>query len=285
MVIQIGTETGTGADADTGTGTGSPAEAEVDRGPDGLGGADEEFRPVKSAARVLEVLEALATDGPLSLRDLAVRLEVPKSSMHALLRTMQRRGWLETDATGTLYSLGVRSLLAGSAYVDSDPVVRRTAPVLDQLAEQTGETVHLGRLEGGDVVYLAKRESRHPLRLFSSVGRRLPAHSVALGKALLAEMAPEAALACLPPHLPAMTPKTITDPARLLDELDRVRRAGYAVDDEESASDLRCFGVALRQRGGTRDAISISVPVVRLGDGVEQELVALLLQTRAALSL
>jgi DNA-binding IclR family transcriptional regulator len=251
---------------------------------DGDGTGADEFKPVKSAARVLEVLEVLATDGPLTLRDLATHLQVPKSSMHALLRTMQWRGWLETDATGTLYGLGVRSLLAGSAYVDSDAVVRQTAPVLDQLAAQTGETVHLGRLEGGDVVYLAKRESTHPLRLFSSVGRRLPAHSVALGKALLAEMAPEQALACLPQELQPSTSRTITDRGRLLEDLEQVRRVGYAVDDEESAADLRCFGVALRQRSATRDAISISVPLVRLGDGRQQEIVELLLRARALLS-
>jgi DNA-binding IclR family transcriptional regulator len=252
---------------------------------DGLltpGGDD--FTPVKSAARVLDVLETLASSGPLSLRDLAAQLEVPKSSMHALLRTMQRRGWLETDASGTLYGLGVRSLLAGSAYVDRDIVVRRTALVLDELAEQTGETVHLGRLEGSDVVYLAKRESSHPLRLFSSVGRRLPAHSVALGKALLAEMPPEAALARLPPVLEAHTPNTITDPERLLEDLEQVRRRGYAIDAEESASGLRCFAVSLRQQFGTHDAISISVPVARLRDGREEEIVALLLQAGAAVS-
>ncbi len=231
---------------------------------------------------MLEVLEVLAATGPLNLRDLATQLQVPKSSMHALLRTMQWRGWLETDATGTLYGLGVRSLLAGSAYVDSDVVVRQTAPILDQLAHETGETVHLGRLEGGDVVYLAKRESSHPLRLFSSVGRRLPAHSVALGKALLAEMDPEAALRRLPPVLQAMTPHTITDPKGLLEDLEHVRSIGYAIDAEESASGLRCFAVALRQRSGTRDAISISVPVARLRDGREDEIVGLLLQAGAS---
>lgn len=244
------------------------------------GAADGEFRPVKSAARVLDVLGTLAETGPLNLRDLAAHLQVPKSSMHALLRTMQWRGWLETDATGTLYGLGVRSLLAGSAYVDSDVMVRQTAPVLDELAQQTGETVHLGRLESSDVVYLAKRESKHPLRLFSSVGRRLPAHSVALGKALLAEMAPEAALACLPSTLQPMTPQTITDPQRLLENLEQVRRTGYAIDAEESASGLRCFAVALQQRSTTRDAISISVPVARLRDGHEEEIVGLLLRAR-----
>lgn len=242
----------------------------------------DDFRPVKSAARVLEVLEALASEGPLNLRDLAAHLHVPKSSMHALLRTMQRRGWLETDATGTLYGLGLRSLLAGSAYVDGDTVVRQTAPILDHLAARTGETVHLGRLEGSDVVYLAKRESIHPLRLFSSVGRRLPAHSVSLGKALLAEMSPDRVLASLPPQLQAITPHTITDPARLLEDLEEVRRVGYAVDEQEATVGLRCFGVALRHRSGTRDAISISVPIVRLADGRQEEIVDLLL--RAAVS-
>ena len=240
--------------------------------------SDGEFRPVKSASRVLEVLETLATEGPLNLRDLAAHLHVPKSSMHALLRTMQWRGWLETDATGTLYGLGLRSLLAGSAYVDSDAVVRQTGPVLDQLAAQTGEAVHLGRLEGSDVVYLAKRESTHPLRLFSSVGRRLPAYSTALGKALLAEMTPDQARASLPPQMERSTPRTITDPDQLMAELEQVRRVGYAVDDEESAVGLRCFGVALRQRSTTCDAISISVPVVRLVDGRQEEIVELLLR-------
>ena len=243
--------------------------------PDGDGG---EFRPVKSASRVLEVLETLASEGPLNLRDLAAHLRVPKSSMHALLRTMQRRGWLETDATGTLYGLGLRSLLAGSAYVDGDAVVRQTAPVLDHLAAETGETVHLGRLEGSDVVYLAKRESTHPLRLFSSVGRRLPAYSTSLGKALLAQLPADRAQASLPSQLQAMTPKTITDPAELFRDLEEVRSRGYAVDDEESAVGLRCFGVALRHRSGTCDAISISVPVVRLGDGRQEQIVELLLR-------
>lgn len=259
-----------------------PSAAEAEE-PEAAEDASDEYRPVKSAARVLEVLETLATEGPLNLRDLAAHLHVPKSSMHALLRTMQWRGWLETDATGTLYGLGLRSLLAGSAYVDGDAVVRQTAAVLDQLAARTGETVHLGRLEGSDVVYLAKRESIHPLRLFSSVGRRLPVHAVSLGKALLAEMPPDRALAHLPEQLTAVTPKTITDPARLMEDLEQVRRRGYAIDDEEATVGLRCFGVALRGRTGTRDAISISVPVVRLGDGREEEIVELLLRATATL--
>lgn len=246
--------------------------------------ADGDFTPVKSAARTLEVLETLAVTGPLNLRDLAARLDVPKSSMHALLRTMQWRGWLETDATGTLYGLGVRSLLAGSAYVDSDLVVRRASPVLDQLAEQTGETVHLGRLEGTDVVYLAKRESDHPLRLFSSVGRRLPAYSVALGKAMLAEMDEGEARSHLPTVMEPYAPNTITDEDELIAHLAAVRSRGFAIDDQESSVGLRCFAVALARQVGSRDAISISVPIARLADGREHEITGALLRAGASLA-
>lgn len=248
-------------------------------------GADGGFRPVKSAGRVLEVLEELAASGPRPMSGLADHLGVPRSSMHALLRTMQRYGWLETDATGTLYGLGVHSLLVGSAYVDSDDVVARTAPALDTLAEKTGETVHLGRLEGHHVVYLAKRESTHPLRMFSSVGRRLSAYSTALGKALLAPLTDDEIASGLPPKLEALTPKTITAPEQLIEDIRRVRARGYAIDDEESALGLRCFAIALPPRAPTQDAVSISVPVFRLDDEREEEIVRLLFQARYSFAL
>lgn len=248
-------------------------------------GPDGGFRPVKSAGRVLEVLEELAASGPRPMGVLADRLGVPRSSMHALLRTMQRYGWLETDATGTLYGLGVHSLLVGSAYVDSDDVVARTAPVLDTLAEKTGETVHLGRLEGHHVVYLAKRESTHPLRMFSSVGRRLSAYSTALGKCLLASLTDDEIASRLPHKLEAITPKTITAPEQMLEDIRRVRGRGYAIDDEESALGLRCFAIALPPRAPTEDAVSISVPVFRLDDEREDEIVRLLFEARYSVAL
>lgn len=242
---------------------------------------DDDFRPVKSAARVLEVLKVLAASGPHSMGDLADQLDVPKSSMHALLRTMQHYGWLELDATGKRYGLGVHSLLVGSAYVDSDDVVTRTAPILDTLAEKTGETVHLGRLEGNDVVYMAKRESIHPLRMFSAVGRRLPAYSTALGKCLLATLPDDEIAGHLPSTLEATTPKTITDPDELLKDIRRARARGYAIDAEETAVGLECFAIAL-PHAPTQDAISISVPVSRLEDERQDEIVRLLFEARYA---
>jgi DNA-binding IclR family transcriptional regulator len=231
---------------------------------------EDEFQPVKSADRTLEVLEVLAAS-PVrrSLVDLSRTLEIPKSSLHGILRTMARRGWVETDGTGTRFGLGVRALEVGAAYVDADDAVSLLAGVLDDLSRQFGEAVHLGRLDGPDVVYLAKRESVHRLRLYSAIGRRLPAHATGLGKALLAQYPDPDVFLRWP--LAALTPLTITDREAFRVELDRVRARGYAVDREENTEGIICFAMAVPLRDGVpaADAISVSVPTARVEGDTE----------------
>lgn len=243
-----------------------------------------EFPAVKSAARTLEILERLAwvMERP-TLGQLARDLGIPKSSLRAILQTLEGRGWVETDATGGRFGLGVRALLVGAAYVDTDDVVAVAAGVLDHLAATFGETVHLARLDGADIVYLAKRESRHSLRLFSAIGRRLPAFTTALGKALLAERDGAEVRADLPQPLPRLTPNTIADLDRLDRELALTRARGYAVDNEENTEGIRCLAVALPRADPPVDAVSLSVPVVRLSEERERQMVAELLRAREAL--
>lgn len=249
-----------------------------------------EYQPVKSADRTLEVLEVLASSpNRRALGELARQLGIPKSSLHGILRTMVQRGWVEADATGTRFGLGVRALQVGAAYLDADSAVGLLAGVLDGLAAEFGETVHLGRLDGPYVVYLAKRESVHPLRLFSAIGRRLPAHATALGKVLLAERSDAELDAILPDTLQALTTHTITDRAALDAQLAAVREQGYAVDHEENTDGIACFAVAVPQPGPATDAISISVPVARIRPDTAESMVAALrravTQLRSARSL
>lgn len=244
---------------------------------------ESDFVPVKSADRTLDVLEALA-GGASSLAELAQRLGIPKSSLHSILRTLDHRGWVETDSARTSYSLGMNALLIGASYVDQDPTVLRTSDTMDRLAADTGETIHLARLELPDVVYLAKRESVHPLRMFSAIGRRLPAHATALGKIALAELSDDALRTLLPPTLSGTTEHTITSRDELISHLDEVRRAGYAVDAEEAGIGMRCFAVTLPFQSPSKDAISCSVPLARLDAEKEQEIIGLLLDARDRLS-
>jgi DNA-binding IclR family transcriptional regulator len=234
------------------------------------------FQPVKSADRALDVLEALAATPARrrSLGELAGALAIPKSSLSGILRTMVHRGWITADETGTRFGLGLRALQVGASYVDGDETVARLAGVLDALAAEFGETVHLGRLAGTAVTYLAKRESVHPLRLYSAIGRRLPAHATALGKALLARRDDVVAMLSYP--LPALTPNTITSRAALHAELATIRARGWAADREENSIGIACFAVAL----GDTDAVSISVPTARLDAAIEERMVAALLAAR-----
>jgi DNA-binding IclR family transcriptional regulator len=240
---------------------------------------------VKSAARTVELLEWLAaTHERPTLGGLSAALGIPKSSLRAILRTLADRGWIETDPTGTRFGLGVHALLVGAAYVESDDVVALTRSTMDDLAAVTGETVHLARLDGTDIVYLAKRESRHPLRLFSAIGRRLPAFATALGKAILAEHEPGQVAAHLPTPLPRLAPNTIADPTVLARELAATRERGYAVDREENTEGIRCWAVALPRTSPPVDAISVSVPVLRLTEERGRAIATELLRSREALT-
>lgn len=236
------------------------------------------FKPVKSADRTLEILERLAdADERLSLGELAEELATPKSSLHAILRTMQRRRWVETDQTGHRFGLGVRAVEIGASFVDTDDNVIRMEPILDALSEEVGETVHLVRLDGTVIVYLSKRESRHHIRLYSAIGRRLPAHATALAKAILAAVDPDTLASLIQPPLAPLTAHTITDPDVLQKELAFTRDRGYAVDREENTEGIRCFAVPAPSGRQVPDAISLSVPMFRLDDERERQITATLL--------
>ncbi|MFB6845386.1 IclR family transcriptional regulator [Streptomyces sp. NPDC056373] len=237
-------------------------------------------REVKSAARTVELLELLAARGdrPARLQELADELGVPRSSMYALLQTLISRGWVRTDITGSLYGIGIHALLTGTSYLDSDPRVRAVRPFLDEASEALGETIHMGRLDGRDVAYLATRESHEYLRTISRVGRRLPAHAGALGKALLAER-PDGEL----PEGPyeALTPNSHTSREPLTADLAQIRSRGWSVDREEGVPGIVGFGFALRYDTPAQDAISCSVPVARLTPEHEKRIVAVMREVRA----
>jgi DNA-binding IclR family transcriptional regulator len=238
-------------------------------------------QPVKSAIRTVELLEHLARHrGPHGLIELQDTLGYPKSSLYVLLRTLVDLGWVETDPTQTRYRIGLRALLAGTSYIDGDDVVAMARDALDWLAAETTETVHLARLDGSDVVYLATRESQHYLRPFSRVGRRLPAHSTSLGKALLADRSDQELNDVLPGTLERLTPDTITDRGRLLADLEQTRRRGYAIDREENTVGLCCTAVALRYQRPARDAISCSVPTARMAPGKQRKIAEALQHAR-----
>jgi DNA-binding IclR family transcriptional regulator len=217
---------------------------------------------VKSALRSVNLLEFLAGREGVPARpfEIADALGAPRSSVHALLRTLTGAGWTRLDSAGGAYTLGLRSLLVGASFLDSDPYVRLARPVLLELREELGETVHLARYDRGRVVYLVTQESGRGERKLSRVGRSLPAHATSLGKAILAAR-PDAAPA---EPLESLTERTLTTREELERELAAVRQRGYATDQEEGTPGVVCVGVALPYTDPVEDALSCSAPAARM---------------------
>lgn len=237
--------------------------------------SDVAVRKVKSAVRTVELLEYLAArqDRPARIREISEALDMPRSSAHALLRTLMGQGWVRSDDSGTLYGIGIRALLVGTSYLDSDPYLPMITPFLEDLRQELDETFHVGRIDGVDVVYLATRESRQYRRAASRVGRRLPAYATALGKALLADRFGADRDVHVPTDLAPLTSHTLTGRAELDEALETTRVRGYATDDEENTVGLRCIAVALRYATPAQDAISASIPIARLTAQREREVI------------
>lgn len=242
-------------------------------------------RDVKSAARTVELLELLASrqNRPARLRELSEALGAPRSSVYALIRTLVDKGWVRVDPSGTQYSIGLRTLLAGTTYLDTDPYLRIAQPHINELGAELDETIHFGRLDRGDVVYLATKESSRYIRPFSRVGRRLPAFSTAMGKSLLAARLDTGLAEHVPEVRAPLTPNTLVEREALVRDLERTRERGHAIDNEENYAGVKCFGFALRYTSPPIDAISCSIPVAGLDAGREEVIVRALARTRLAI--
>ncbi|GGV47797.1 IclR family transcriptional regulator [Kitasatospora herbaricolor] len=225
--------------------------------------------PVKSAERVMLILEALAASPcRLTLGQLHERTGYPRSSLHALLRTMVSLGWLESSVEGdTVFGVGPHALLCGTAYLDRDPVLRFAVRQLELLRTDVGYTTHYARLYGPNVIYLATREATDSHRLISRVGRQLPAHATALGKALLSELTPSEVARVLPDgDLQRLTEHTVGGLSDLSTELDATRRNGWALEREQSALGVWCVAAPVPYRIPANDAISCAMPLTHVSD-------------------
>lgn len=222
---------------------------------------------VKSARRAIELLEAFGTDHAwLSMTELHVQTGIPRSSLHGLLRTLRDVGWIEADDAGTRFRLGVRALICGTAYLDRDPAVPYATEALERVRDEIGFTAHYARLCGAEVVYLDSRESRTSGHLVSRVGRTLPAHATALGKALLAELADDELTRLLPGELSALTDRTITDRQGLRVELAATRERGYATERGQGTLGVACAAAVVPYRIPATDAVSCSIPDDKVTD-------------------
>lgn len=236
---------------------------------------------VKSAERTVRILEALAASpDTLTLAQLQQHTGFPRSSLHALMRTLVELKWVEIDPARGAFGIGPHALLTGTAYLDKDPALPYAQQTLEDLRAETGRTAHFARRDEAHVIYLATRESREAHHVIPRVGRRLPAHVTALGQALLAQLTDDEVRALLPRSMAAVTEHTITDLASFTGELDQVRTRGWAYEREQGTPGVACVAVAVDYRIPATDAISCSMPAGLPPAEVEKVTEAVITHTR-----
>ena len=243
--------------------------------------------PIKVLNKTFSILEILLKhDSAMNMTEISEKLGLYPSTIHRILDTLKYWGYVEQNTNTQKYQLGLKLLELGMAKLHQIDLVREVTPYLKALVKQYNETVHLGVLEEGEVLYLAKEESSQTIRMISYIGKRAPLHCTALGKVLLAYMSEEERKKILEEkELPRLTKNTITDKGELEKELDKIREQDFALDREENEKDVRCIGAPIRNyKGKVIAAISISSPIFRIDKNVQNNLKEALIKTTNKIS-
>lgn len=222
--------------------------------------------PIQSVDHALVLLDLFAERRRLTIGEAAKRLGVAPSTASRLVAMLQAHGYVARESDSRAYVIGTKLRAIGLAAVREVDIRPQARPYLEALSAETGETAAVGILQAQTVVFVACAEGSHSLRVASRVGELLPAHCLATGKALLAELSMEDFLALYPrEQLARVTRQTITTRTRLLRDLAQVRERGYATSLQESVDDVATVAVSVRDVvGRVRCAVSIAAPASRL---------------------
>ncbi len=238
---------------------------------------------VTRAAAILGLLaESSESVGPA---ELARRLDLPKSSIANLCAALEEADLIRR--VDGRFRLGHFAVELGAAYLSSNSLLRDFADTAAELPAGSQETLLLAQLDRTDVLYLARHDGTQPIRLASDIGRRLPANCTALGKAMLAQLPPDAVAERYRQlsSFPVLSENSIRTVEALLADLELTRGRGYAVDDEENTPGVTCFGVALPRNDPSEPlrAVSVTMLKARASDERVQRLVADLRELAARL--
>jgi DNA-binding IclR family transcriptional regulator len=231
--------------------------------------------------RILDALEVIARqENGISLANLAREIGAPKGSLYPLLATLAQRRYLSYNHSERHYSIGPGLFVLGRSYINRNDLLESIDKEIHNLASQVEETVYFGVLDGGDMLYLAMSDAFTKIKVISSPGRKLPAYSTGCGKAMLSQFSMAQLRKLYPKGLRKVTERTVTSFELLVQQLEQVRRTGFAFEEEESTPYIRCVGIPIYNDNRIVAGLSVAVPILRYDADKEEKIKALLLETK-----
>ncbi|OEJ67020.1 hypothetical protein BEN30_10635 [Magnetovibrio blakemorei] len=224
---------------------------------------------VQSLCRALSILNVIADKAHgMTMTEIAQSTSLPMSTAHRLLTTLQHERYVRYDPEQSLWKMGVQAFIIGNAFVQSRDIISTSMPFMVALMEKSGETTNLAVADQGECIYLAQVECHQMMRMQAKPGSRVPIHSSAVGKALLAAMPGEKAKKFIQMReFERATDNTVIDQKALCKEIEQVREIGFAYDDEEHCVGLRCVASPIFDEFGEPiAAVSLSGPLARVSD-------------------
>lgn len=243
----------------------------------------EDKNPIQVAGRLFETLELLSENGAMGLTEISEMLHLNKSTVHRVLNSLIYMGYARQEEENGKYRPTFKVVDLANKIMNKADIVNITRPHLRRLMELAGETVHFVERDGVDAVYIDKVESiTDGIQMVSRIGRKIPLYCSGVGKAIAAGLPDEEVKALWEQScIVRMTPYTITDFRQFIEELEEVRRKGYALDNEENETGVRCIAASLRDyTGRPRYAFSISAPVSRMDNDRISELARFVLEAK-----
>lgn len=243
----------------------------------------EEKNPIQVADRLFQTMELLADRGALGLMELSKELGLNKSTAHRVVSSLIYMGYAKQNQENGKYEMTFKVVDLSNKIMAKVDIVNRVKPYLKQLMLRSGETVHFVERDGCEAVYIDKVEAyQNSVQMVSRIGSRIPVYCSGVGKAMAAVLSlPEVQHIWEESEIVRCTPYTITNYEEFLESLDEVRKKGYALDNEENETGVRCIAAALPGRTGEAQyAFSISAPINRMDNDRIRELSEYILETK-----
>jgi DNA-binding IclR family transcriptional regulator len=237
-------------------------------------GEKQERYTIQSIDKALDLIELLAEHGSLNLLELTDLLDQPKSSTYRIVLTLENRGFISRDDENGKYCLGYKQLMLTRGMLERNTLRSAALHEMKKLSEKYGDTINLGVLLEGEVLYVEILESTQPLRMTDTVGSKSPFHATAMGKAMTAFLPDEKVKELITRQgLPALTKNTIVSEDQLQLKLQQVREQGFALDDQEIVEGARCLAAPIfNMYGNVEGAVSMSGAMHRFADEVIPEM-------------
>lgn len=234
------------------------------------------IQAVDRALRIMELFDEHTTE--LKITEISAKMDLHKSTVHSLLKTLQLHGYIEQDADSGKYRLGLKLLDKGQLLLQRLDIRSVARKHLTTLSASTGQTTNLVILDGKEGVYIDKVEGEKAAIRYSRIGRRIPLHTSAVGKILTASMPKEELQRLLRSYEFVLhTEATISSKDAFLLELEHVRGQGYAIDNQENEHGVRCAAAPVYDHSGTViAAVSLSTLISTVDDALFQQYITML---------